>query len=50
MKHSVKAKKAHSDLQIALKRMFNLLIAKNLKDSLHMAGLKGLPVSKYTFK
>ena len=43
MKHSVNAKKAHSDLQRALDRMLNVL--KNLNDSLHVVGLKGFPVS-----
>ena len=43
MKHSVNAKKAHSDLQTALDRMLKVL--KNLNDSLHVVGLKGFPVS-----
>ena len=43
MKHSVNAKKAHSDLQKALDRMLKVL--KNLNDSLHVVGLKGFPVS-----
>ena len=43
MKHSVNAKKAHSDLQQALDRMLKVL--KNLNDSLHVVGLKGFPVS-----
>lgn len=43
MKHSVNAKKAHSDLQMALDRMLKVL--KNLNDSLHVVGLKGFPVS-----
>ena len=43
MKHSVNAKKAHSDLQRALDRMLNVL--KNLNDSLHAVGLKGFPVN-----
>jgi acetolactate synthase regulatory subunit len=43
MKHSVNAKKAHSDLQVALDRMLKVL--KNLNDSLHVVGLKGFPVS-----
>ena len=42
MKHSVNAKKAHSDLQKALDRMLKVL--KNLNDSLHVVGLKGFPV------
>ena len=46
MKHSVNAKKAHSDLQMALDRMLKVL--KNLNDSLHVVGLKGFPVS-YSF-
>ena len=46
MKHSVNAKKAHSDLQMALDRMLKVL--KNLNDSLHVVGLKGFPVSEYT--
>ena len=43
MKHSMNAKKAHSDLQQALDRMLKVL--KNLNDSLHVVGLKGFPVS-----
>ena len=46
MKHSVNAKKAHSDLQMALDRMLKVL--KNLNDSLHVVGLKGFPVSECT--
>ena len=44
MKHSVNAKKAHTDLQQALDRMLKVL--KNLNDSLHVVGLKGFPVSE----
>ena len=47
MKHSVNAKKAHSDLQMALDRMLKVL--KNLNDSLHVVGLKGFPVSYYSY-
>lgn len=41
MKHSLSAKKAHSELQQALDRMLKVL--KNLNDSLHVVGLKGFP-------
>lgn len=43
MKHSVKAKAAHSKLKKALDGMLKVL--KNLNDSLHVVGLKGFPVS-----
>ena len=43
MKHSVKAKVAHSKLKKALDGMLKVL--KNLNDSLHVVGLKGFPVS-----
>ncbi len=42
VKHSMNAKKAHSNLQQALDRMLKVL--KNLNDSLHVVGLKGFPV------
>ena len=47
MKHSVKAKVAHSELKKALDGMLNVL--KNLNDSLHVVGLKGFPVSNYMY-
>ena len=43
MKHSSKAKEAHTSLKKALDGMLKVL--KNLNDSLHVVGLKGFPVS-----
>ena len=43
MKNSTQAKRAHSDLQVALESMLKVL--KNLNDSLHVLGVKGFPVS-----
>ena len=46
MKHAALAKKAHSELQVALESMLKVL--KNLNDSLHVLGVKGFPVSYRT--
>ena len=43
MKHSTNAAKAHANLKQALEHMLKVL--KNLKDSLHVVGLEGFPVS-----
>ena len=43
MKHAAQAKRAHTELQVALESMLKVL--KNLNDSLHVLGVKGFPVS-----
>ena len=43
MKHAAQAKRAHTELQMALASMLKVL--KNLNDSLHVLGVKGFPVS-----